>query len=47
MKVRFIGLVKIMFDAVHAVLKHSSCVQKTMTEREAKLLQMLCKRKMN
>ena len=35
------------FDAVHAVLKHSSCVQKTMTEREAKLLQMLCKKKMN
>ena len=33
------------FDAVHAVLKHSSCVQKTMTEREAKLLQMLCKKK--
>ena len=32
-------------DAVHAVLKHSSCVQKTMTEREAKLLQMLCKKK--
>ena len=29
MKVRFIGLVKIIhFDAVHAVLKHSSCVQK-------------------
>ena len=46
MKVRFIGLVKIIhFDAVHAVLKHSSCVQKTMTEREAKLLQMLCKKK--
>lgn len=33
------------FDAVHAVLKCSSCVQKTMTEREAKLLQMLCKKK--
>ena len=33
------------FDAVHAVLKHSSCVQKTMTDREANLLQMLCKKK--
>ena len=31
--------------AAHAVLKCSSCVQKTMTEREAKLLQMLCKKK--
>lgn len=33
------------FDAAHAVLKHTSGVQKTLTEREAKLLQMLCERK--
>lgn len=33
------------FDAVHAVLKRPSCAPKTITEREAKLLQMLCEKK--
>ena len=33
------------FDAAHAVLKQPSGLQKTMTQREAKLLQMLCEKK--
>lgn len=33
------------FDAAHAVLRHSSGMQRTVTEREAKLLKMLCEKK--
>ncbi|WP_455674610.1 response regulator transcription factor [Phocaeicola sp.] len=33
------------FDAPHAVLKQASGASKTLTEREAKLLQMLCEKK--
>lgn len=33
------------FDAAHAILKQVSGTQKTLTEREAKLLQMLCEKK--
>lgn len=33
------------FDAVHSVLKRPSCAPKTITEREARLLQMLCEKK--
>lgn len=33
------------FDAAHATLKQASGVQKTLTEREAGLLQMLCEKK--
>lgn len=33
------------FDTAHAVLRHSSGMQRTVTEREAKLLKMLCEKK--
>lgn len=33
------------FDAPHAVLKHVSGTERTLTEREAKLLQILCEKK--
>ncbi len=33
------------FDAAHAVLKHASGTERTLTEREAKLLQILCEKK--
>lgn len=33
------------FDAAHAVLKQPSGVERTITEREAKLLQLLCEKK--
>ncbi len=35
------------FDAVHAVLKCSSCVQKTVTKRERNSFRCFVKRKMN
>lgn len=34
-----------MLDATHATLKHSSGVNKTLTVREAGLLQMLCEKR--
>lgn len=34
---------KYIFDATHALLKHNSGTEKNLTEREAKLLEILCK----
>lgn len=34
-----------LFDAAHAVLNHTDGTRQTLTEREARLLQMLCKKK--